>query len=126
LIRKFSTIEGLVSRDELAQEETYLFENTTDVFFKILTYSMCSAMVKLANQWLSPRNAGASAVRGSALRQQLRQPPEHPHEPGVREGPLGPQHLHLQPQDLQGHQRSFKAGRPLDRHQSDGDVQPGE
>ena len=33
MIRTFSTIEGLVSRDELAQEETYLFENTTDVVF---------------------------------------------------------------------------------------------
>ena len=68
---------------------------------------------------------GAAVVRGPGVCQQLRQPPEHPHEPGVRQGPLGPQHLHLQPQDLQGHQCSFKAGRPLDRHEPDGDVQGG-
>ena len=44
---------------------------------------------------------GASSVHRPVLRQQLRGAPEHPHDPGVREGPLGAKHLHLQPKDVQ-------------------------
>ena len=35
---------------------------------------------------------------------------EHAHEPGVRQGPLAPQHLYLQPQNVQGIYRRPKLG----------------
>ena len=45
------------------------------------------------------------------------------HESGVHQLAVGPQHLHLQPQDLQGDQRPFQAGRALDRREEESFVQ---
>ena len=44
-------------------------------------------------------------------------------EPGAHPRPLGAQHLHLQPQDVPGHRRAFKACRAVDQQQEGGLLQ---
>lgn len=86
----------------------------------------CARYFCKPNKYFSVDRAAAERSSVRHQRESVRQllGAEHgAHESGVHQLAVGPQHLHLQPQDLQGDQRPLQAGRALDRREEEGSVQ---